>query len=45
MSLKNKEGAERNPLLLAAKQGDIDFAQRYLNEEGADVNYVSKKVR
>ena len=47
MSLKQEESTERNPLLLAVKQGDVKLAQKYLNEEGAsNVNYIiERKVR
>jgi len=44
MSLKEEENIERNPLFLAVKQGDVKLAQKYLNEEGANVNYVIGKV-
>lgn len=45
MSLKIEESIEKNPLLLAVKQGDIEVVQKYLNEEGVNVNYVTEKVR
>ena len=43
-SLKEVESTERNPLLLAVEQGNIELAQKYLNEEGVNVNYVIEKV-
>jgi len=44
-SLKEVESTERNPLLLAVEQGNIELAQKYLNEEGANVKCVIGKVR
>ena len=44
MSLNEEESIEKTPFFLAVKQGNIELAQKYLNEEGVNVNYVIEKV-